>query len=82
MVAGIVVILGGLILTLWRVRTKHLPVTASARPSSQTPLLESLKEELFQLESNRVHGSISAEEYATTKQALTESIQRAMAKQP
>jgi hypothetical protein len=39
-----------------------------------------LKEELFQLESERLHGSITAEEYASTKQALHVGIQRALSK--
>lgn len=79
--AGIVVIVAIGILTFWRMRTRQLPVAVSTKPNAQMPLLDSLKEELFQLESDRLHGAISAERYATTKQALTESIQRAMMKQ-
>jgi len=45
-----------------------------------TSLLEAVKEELFQLEKDKVRGSISREEYATAKQALEQSVQRAMAK--
>jgi len=43
-------------------------------------LIEALKEELFQLEADRIHGSISREEYVTTKQALDETVRRAVAK--
>jgi hypothetical protein len=82
MIGGIVVILLVGVLTFWRMRAKPVPMIVSAKPNAQTPLLDSLKEELFQLESNRLHGSISAEQYAATKQALTETIQRAMAKNP
>lgn len=57
---------------------KLKPAAVSA--SAGTSLLDSLKEELFQLESDRVHGAITAEEYTTTKQALDAMIERALAK--
>ena len=41
---------------------------------------ESMKEELFELESERLRGAISAEEYASTKQAMTQSISRILAR--
>jgi hypothetical protein len=44
------------------------------------PLVEVLKEELFQLEVDRARGSISAEEYTATKQALNHTLQRALTK--
>ncbi len=44
------------------------------------PLVEVLKEELFQLEIDRARGSISAEEYTATKQALNHMLQRALSK--
>ncbi len=44
------------------------------------PLVEILKEELFQLEVDRARGSISAEEYTATKQALNHTLQRALTK--
>jgi hypothetical protein len=44
------------------------------------PLLEALKEELFQLEIDRAKGSISPGDYATTKQALNTTLQRAVEK--
>lgn len=46
----------------------------------QRPLVEVLKEELFQLEVDRARGSISPEEYAATKQALNHTLARAVAK--
>jgi hypothetical protein len=42
--------------------------------------LEGLKEELFQLEGDRLLGSISGEEYASTRKALENTIKRAAAK--
>jgi len=41
------------------------------------PLMESLQEELYQLELDRLHGSISDEQYQTTRQALDVSLKRA-----
>ena len=43
-------------------------------------LLEAMKEELFQLEIDRQQGKVSAEEYATAKAALDETIKRALAR--
>ena len=63
---------------LWYTRKNKAAATPPS--SGNEPLLEALKEELFQLESERMHGSISAEEYATTKQALNLGIQRALAR--
>jgi len=44
------------------------------------PLLDALKEELFHLEMDRARGSISPGEYAATKQALSQTLERAMSK--
>jgi 5-hydroxyisourate hydrolase-like protein (transthyretin family) len=43
-------------------------------------LLEAMKEELFQLEIDRQQGKLSAEEYATAKSALDETIKRALSR--
>jgi hypothetical protein len=43
-------------------------------------LLDAMKEELFQLELDRQQGKVSAEEYATAKAALDETIKRALAR--
>ena len=40
--------------------------------------LEGLKEELFQLETDRIRGSISTEEYACARQALEETFKRVL----
>ena len=54
--------------------------TESNRPSRRQPLIEVLKEELFKLELDRAQGSISAEDYAATKEALNHTLERALAK--
>lgn len=77
MIGGIVFILAVGIFGILKIRRK--PVSAVTANSTE-PLLDALKEELFQLESDRLHGSISDEEYAVTKQALSESIERAMSR--
>ena len=41
-------------------------------------LLEAMKEELFQLELDRQRGKVSADEYATAKAALDQTIKRAL----
>jgi len=44
-------------------------------------LLEALKEELFQLEVEKQQGRISAEEYEKSREALNQTLQRALARQ-
>jgi hypothetical protein len=56
---------------------------ASTRPEPQerasvNPLLDGLKEELFALEVERQQGKVSAEEYASTRAALEQTLQRAL----
>jgi hypothetical protein len=64
---------------LWRMRrnTARAAMLASGL-KSQPSALDALKEELFRLESERLEGSISAEEYESAKAALTQHIHRAM----
>lgn len=71
MLSGIVVILALGAFALWRVRRD-----ASPRVARNESALDGLKGELFQLESDRLRGKVSAEEYAATKDALNRSIQR------
>jgi hypothetical protein len=78
MIAGIITILGVGGFTFWRRQTRGAPTLTSATPAGGKPLLDALKEELFQLENSRLHGTISAEEYAVSKRALSLSIERAM----
>ena len=53
------------------------PVAAAPR-SGSSMLLEGLKEELFQLEVEHKQGSISQQEYETTKAALDQTLHRAL----
>ena len=44
----------------------------------QPILLDELKEEFFQLEASRIRGTISAEQYAATRNALEAAVERAV----
>ncbi len=80
MVGGIVITLTIAGFAVLRMKRRIVPAPVSKGAGGRGPLLEALKEELFQLESDRLHGSISAEEYAATKDALSQSIQRALSR--
>ena len=56
------------------------PVAAAAVPArgGATSLLDALKEEMFQLESDRLQGKVSGQEYDAAKGALDKTLQRAM----
>jgi hypothetical protein len=62
----------------WSGRSAALGVPAKTSAS----FLESLKEELFQLEADRARGSISADEYSSARQALEETVKRAVTRPP
>ncbi|HZR29468.1 MAG TPA: carboxypeptidase regulatory-like domain-containing protein [Terriglobales bacterium] len=76
---GFVVVLGAG--AFWMTRHQgsaaSIPMTAAAGNRSGQ-LLEALKEELFQLESDRLQQKISGEEYAKAKAALDTTLARAM----
>jgi hypothetical protein len=60
-------------------------ITADLQKSKQpgqssASVVEALKEELNQIETERSHGTLSWEEYAAAKQALEETVQRASAR--
>ena len=59
---------------------RKLRATSPQPAAAAPPLLEALKEELFQLEIDRAKGSISPADYAATKQALNTTLQRAVEK--
>lgn len=63
----------------------HSPVAPIAAPAQAkdrgTMLLEAMKEEFFQLESDRLQGKISAPEYESAKAALDKTLQRAVQRQ-
>jgi 5-hydroxyisourate hydrolase-like protein (transthyretin family) len=62
-------------------QTPSAPAVAAA-PSKggSSSLLDALKEEMFQLEADRVKGKVSAQEYESAKGALDKTLQRAMKK--
>jgi hypothetical protein len=62
---------------LWR-RKRSL---AAPHISGNTPVIQALKDELFQLETERSRGTISAEQYDSTRDALNLSLQRAISRE-
>jgi hypothetical protein len=44
--------------------------------------MEAMKEEVFQLESDRLQGKINPQDYLTAKAALDKTLQRAVQRQP
>jgi hypothetical protein len=77
---GIAVVLA---VALFGMRKSSKDLVPAVKPDGAVPRLsfvDALKEELFQLESDRLRGLVTAEEYADTKQALHQNIQRAMAR--
>lgn len=81
-------LIGGLLLVFvagaaWTV-TRNVPAKAmaAAAPASRSALLlDALKEELFQLESERLQGKLSPEDYEKAKSALDSTLQRAIRRQ-
>lgn len=57
------------------------PTPGSPATNRPAMLLEAMKEEIFQLETDRMQGKISAEEYAAAKAALDKTLQRAVQRQ-
>jgi hypothetical protein len=85
-----VMLAGGAYLTVSRAGMQKQPVAASptaTAPASQpasassNPLLDAMKEELFQLELERQKGEISDQEYQQQKAALDQTLARALARE-
>jgi hypothetical protein len=55
------------------------PPVSATLPTKQAVLLNTLKEELFALESERISGAITPEEYTEAKAALETVLKRALA---
>ena len=72
---GIFALLGTSSFVIWRMR-RNVATQQPTKARSQE-FTQALKEELFQLESERMRGTISPEEYAATKETLTRTLQRA-----
>ena len=77
LLAGIIAILGAVAIAGWRARKIRL---AGAVSSGKQSLMETLKEELNQLEVEKRQGLISAEQYDATRQALNLNLKRASAR--
>jgi len=76
--AGPAAVLAAVLFALWWYRRKPAQTTEMDQTASRPRFVDALKEELFQLERDRLRGSISAEEYVEVKQALNHNIQRAL----
>jgi hypothetical protein len=67
------------------VYTSNQNVAATAGPAipqdRSALLMEAMKEEVFQLESDRLHGKINPQDYQTAKAALDKTLQRAVQRQ-
>src|SRR5262249_4457671 len=58
------------------------PAATPAGPQNRPAmLLEAMKEEIFQLETDRLQGKISQKEYEVSKAALDKTLERAMMRQ-
>ncbi|HZU31842.1 MAG TPA: hypothetical protein VFB79_12050, partial [Candidatus Angelobacter sp.] len=71
----IIVLLAAGFFAAWRIK-RSSPGKAQTASS-----VDALKEELFQLESERSHGAISAEQYASARNALNVNLQRVLARE-
>ncbi len=84
-----VLVLGACGFLVWRAgrrrakmeaKSKAAAAKAGARNASATPLLDALKEQLLELETGRLEGSISREEYDAAKRVLEGTVKRALAR--
>ena len=69
---------GGAAFVFMNGRNGTVPVVQS--PKGSAPLLDALRDEMFQLEADRVQGKIAPKEYEAAKAALDKTLQRAMRK--
>ncbi|HET6844003.1 MAG TPA: hypothetical protein VFK06_20345 [Candidatus Angelobacter sp.] len=75
-----VVLLAGGIYAAWQFSRKRAFAAAGSAASQPMSMIDMLKDELFQLESDRLRGAISAEEYESTKKALNQTLERSLAR--
>ena len=68
-IALVVAALGMVVFLLWRTQA-----------TKQQAARQALKEKLFQLENDRLRGSISAEQYAATKETLNQTLEQVVGK--
>lgn len=77
--AGFVCLLAVALTALWR--NKRVRRNGSTpNPERRVSVVEALKQELLQLETERLHGTITAEQYDSSRHALDLSIRRALSK--
>jgi hypothetical protein len=60
---------------------QNAPITAGVPQDRSAMLMEAMKEEVFQLESDRLQGKINPQDYQTAKAALDKTLQRAVQRQ-
>ena len=60
---------------------QNAPVAAGVPQDRSAMLMEAMKEEVFQLESDRLQGKINPQDYQTAKAALDKTLQRAVQRQ-
>lgn len=61
---------------------QNAPAALAANPQNRAGvLMEALKEEIFQLEADRLQGKVSPQDYLTAKAALDKTLQRAVQRQ-
>jgi hypothetical protein len=77
--AAAALVLGVCGFVIWRTQAKITP-GAKVTGSAASPLLEALKQELLDLETSRVQGAISREDYDKAKRALDGSVRRVLAR--
>jgi len=77
--AGLAALFSSVALAFVRRKKRFSVSGALARPQAPPSPVDELKDQLFQLENERLHGVISIEHYHSSKQALNVSIQRALA---
>jgi hypothetical protein len=78
-ISGLVVLVTALGCVMWIARKRKRIVNSGSSESFMSPnpgiaVLETLKQELLELEVNRLKGSISADDYACIKQRLEKTI--------
>ena len=80
-IPGIGAFLAAVIFAVWKRKRNTVSREAAASSAVRGTHVEALKQELFRLETEKLRGSISSEEYDSTRQALNANIQRALARE-
>lgn len=78
--AGFACLFGVALTVLWR-NKRGRRNGATPNPQRRLSAVEELKQELLHLETDRLHGTITAEQYDSSRHALNVSIQRALSQE-